>query len=313
MISLNEMALDIVEDMMDYEEELKIKSFRLENGATVIDCGINTPGGYDAGIMITRVCMGGLVDVNLKVGSINDKPVAFIHEHTDHPALACLGSQKAGWQIKIDDFFAMGSGPARAIALKPKKTYEQIKYEDDADFAVILLESNKMPSEKVMNYIARECEIDPSNTYALIAPTSSICGSVQISGRVIETAIFKMVELGYDPKKVISAAGTCPIAPLKSDDLKSMGATNDSIIYHGMVFLTVTDYEDVLKKTSSDNSSDYGKPFFEIFKEANYDFYSIDAGLFAPAKVSINSAEKGETYVFGRLNPDVLMRSYGMD
>lgn len=313
MISLNEMALGIVEDMMDFEEELKIKSHRLENGSTVIDCGINVPGGYDAGIMVTRVCMGGLVDINLKVGSINDIPVVFIHEHTDYPALACLGGQKAGWQIKVDDFFAMGSGPARAISLKPKKTYNQIKYEDDTDFAVIVLESNKMPGEKVMDYIAKECEVEPSNTYALIAPTSSICGSVQISGRVVETAIFKMVELGYDPKKVISAAGTCPIAPLKSDDLKSMGATNDSIIYYGMVFLTISNYEDILERISSENSADYGKPFLEIFKEANYDFYKIDAGLFAPAQVTFNSIDKGEISVFGRLNPDVLMKSYGFD
>jgi len=295
MLSVNEIALEIVETMLDYEEELRIQSKKLENDATVVDCGVNVPGSYEAGILYTQVCMGGLADVNIVVDTIRDVPFAFITEYTDHPAIACLGSQKAGWAVKVEKYFAMGSGPARALALKPKKTYEKIGYEDDADVAVIALESNKLPDEKVIEYIAKECEVDAEDVYALVAPTASIVGSVQISGRIVETAIYKMSEIGYDPKLIVSAAGRCPIAPILENDLKAMGATNDSMMYYGSVFLNVKKYDEILKNVPSNTSKDYGKPFYEIFKAANYDFYKIDPNLFAPAQIAVNDLSTGKT------------------
>jgi len=66
-------------------------------------------------------------------------------------------------------------------------------------------------------------------------------GSVQVSGRVVETAIFKLNELGYDTTKIMSGTGCAPIAPVVKDDLKAMGSTNDSVIYYGSVFLTIRD------------------------------------------------------------------------
>jgi methenyltetrahydromethanopterin cyclohydrolase len=313
MVSVNEMAMDIVEDMLDFEEELRIESKKLENGATVIDCGVNVPGGYEAGIMYTQICMGGLADVEIVTDTINDIPFAFITEYTDHPAIACLGSQKAGWAISVGKYFAMGSGPARALALKPKKTYEKIEYEDDSEYAVIALEANKLPNEEIMEFIAKECDVEPENVYAVVAPTASIAGSVQISGRIVETAIYKMTEIGYDPKLIVSGSGRCPIAPILENDLKAMGATNDSMMYYGSVFLTVKKYDEILKNVPSSTSKDYGKPFYEIFKAANYDFYKIDPNLFAPAQIAVNDISTGKTYVHGKLNAEVLLKSYQVE
>ncbi len=313
MVSVNEMAMDIVEDMLDFEEELRIESKKLENGSTVIDCGVNVPGGYEAGLMYTQICMGGLAEVSIVTDTINDIPFAFITEYTDHPAVACLGSQKAGWAVSVGKYFAMGSGPARALALKPKKTYEQIEYQDDSEYAVIALEASKLPNEEVMDFIAKECEVEPENVYAVVAPTASIAGSVQISGRIVETAIYKMAEIGYDPKLIISGAGRCPIAPILENDLKAMGSTNDSMMYYGSVFLTVEKYDEILKNVPSNTSKDYGKPFYEIFKAANYDFYKIDPNLFAPAQIAVNDRSTGKTYVHGKLNAEVLLKSYQIE
>ncbi|AGK61932.1 methenyltetrahydromethanopterin cyclohydrolase [Archaeoglobus sulfaticallidus PM70-1] len=312
MVSINEMAMDIVEDMLDFEEELRIESKKLENGATVIDCGVNVPGGYEAGILYTQICMGGLAEIEIVTDTINDVPFAFITEYTDHPAVACLGSQKAGWAISVGKYFAMGSGPARALALKPKKTYEKIEYQDDSEYAVIALEASKLPNEEVMEFIAKECDVDPENVYAVVAPTASIVGSVQISGRIVETAIYKMTEIGYDPKLIVSGAGRCPIAPIVGDDLKAMGSTNDSMMYYGSVFLTVKEYDEILKNVPSNTSKDYGKPFYEIFKDANFDFYKIDPNLFAPAQIAVNDLSTGKTYVHGKLNAEVLFKSYNI-
>jgi methenyltetrahydromethanopterin cyclohydrolase len=314
LLSVNEKALQIVEDeIIEWSDELKVKTQVLKNGARVIDFGINVPGGYEAGLLFTDICMGGYCINSLSVHKISDIPVAFIDVTTDHPAISCLGSQKAGWRISVDKYFAMGSGPARALALKPKKTYERIKYEDDCDYAVIALESSQLPDEKVMETIAEACHVQPSNVIALVAPTASIVGSVQVSGRVVETAIFKLNELGYDTTKIVSATGTAPIAPVVKDDLKAMGCTNDSVIYYGSVFLTVRGFDEALfKQVPSSTSRDYGKPFYKTFKDSGYDFFKIDANVFAPAEITVNDLETGKTYHTGHLNGEVILESYGI-
>ncbi len=311
MLSVNEKALEIAEDMMDWSDELKVKTIELKNGANVIDCGVNVEGGYEAGLMFTNICMGGFGMSSISVRNVNGIPLAFIDVTTDHPAIACLGAQKAGWRISVDDYFAMGSGPARALALKPKKTYERIKYEDDYDYAVIALESNQLPNERVIEYIAEACHVDSANVVALVAPTASIVGSVQVSGRVVETAVFKLNELGYDVTRIMSGTGCAPIAPVIKDDIKAMGSTNDSVIYYGSVVLNVRGFDETLfKQVPSSTSSDYGKPFYKTFKEAGYDFFKIDTNVFAPAEITVNDLETGRTYHAGLLNGEVLLESY---
>jgi methenyltetrahydromethanopterin cyclohydrolase len=311
MLSVNEGAYGIVEEMLDYSEELKIEAHELSNGALVVDCGVNVEGCYTAGLMFTEVCMGGLGTTSLRVETIKGIPLTFIDVVCDHVAIACLGAQKAGWQISVGDFFAMGSGPARALALKPKKTYKRIEYEDDFDHAVIALESNKLPDEKVMEFIAESCGVEVSNTIALVAPTASIVGSVQVSGRVVETGVFKLNELGYDTRKVVCASGCAPIAPVVKDDVVAMGITNDSIIYYGSVVMTVKEFdEELFKKVPSIASSDYGEPFYTVFKNANFDFYKIDPNIFAPANITVNDLSSGKTYQVGKLNEEVILQSY---
>ena len=178
MLSVNEISMGIVEEMLDYTEELKIEALELDNGSTVIDCGVNVEGGYEAGEMFTEICLGGLGSVSLTVQTLRDTPLVFIHVFTDHPALATLGSQKAGWSIKGDNYSAMGSGPARALSCQPKKTYKLIDYEDDYDFGVIALECDHLPDEKVADEIAEQCNLEPSKLTLLNAPTSSIVGTV---------------------------------------------------------------------------------------------------------------------------------------
>lgn len=313
MLSVNEKGLEIAEEMVDWAEELKIKSIELKNGALVIDCGVNVSGSYDAGLMFTDVCMGGLCSTSIGVRKVADIPLAFIDVSTDHPAISCLGSQKAGWQISVDKYFAMGSGPARALSLKPKHTYERIQYKDDFDHAVIALESNKLPDEKVMQFIADECNVPVENTVALVAPTASIAGSVQVSGRVVETGIFKLNELGFDTTQIVCGTGSAPIAPVVKDDLKAMGSTNDSVIYYGSIVLTTRGFEeDIFKNVPSATSSDYGKPFYKTFKEAEYDFYKIDANIFAPAELTVNDLDTGNTYHSGHLNAEVILESFGI-
>ncbi|MEM2103202.1 MAG: methenyltetrahydromethanopterin cyclohydrolase, partial [Candidatus Bathyarchaeia archaeon] len=60
-------------------------------------------------------------------------------------------------------------------------------------------------------------------------------------------------------------------------------------------------------------SEQYGKPFREIFKEANYDFYKIDPHLFAPAVFIINNLETGKVFKAGEIDVKVLKQSIGLN
>lgn len=319
MVSVNLTSLSIVEEMIQRKEDLNIEVKKLENGATVLDCGVNVAGSFEAGKLFTKVCLGGLAHVGISIsGSLADGLVLpSVKIKTSHPAVATLGAQKAGWSVKVGKYFAMGSGPARALALMPKSTYEEIGYEDDADVAVLCLEASQLPDENVADYVAEKCGVDAEKVYLLVAPTSSMVGSVQISGRVVENGTYKMLEaLHFDVRKVKFAAGIAPVAPIIGDDLAMMGSTNDMVLYGGRTFYYIEsdendDVEALCKALPSCSSEGYGKPFLEVFKEANYDFYKIDKGMFAPAVVTINDMRTGKLVSYGKMNVDVIKKSLG--
>ncbi|MDI6896464.1 methenyltetrahydromethanopterin cyclohydrolase [Methanocella conradii] len=313
-ISINDISYDIVGDMIDYPDDYKVEVHTLGNDSIVVDCGVKAKGGYEAGLAFTQICMGGLSSPSITHKKLKHEIFyPFIEVYTDYPTLACLAAQKAGWRISQEGYFAMGSGPARALALKPKHTYEVIEYEDDSDFAVIALEASALPSEKVMDYIASECGVETSNVVAIVAPTNSLVGSIQIAGRVVEVAVYKLNEMGFDTRHIISAFGSAPIPPVKKDPAVAMGTTNDASIYHGSVTLTVDggNIKDFVAKVPSSSSKDYGRPFYTVFKEAKFDFYKLDPSIFAPAEIIVNDVSVGETYVAGGINADVTMESFG--
>ena len=316
-LSVNNSAWQLAKKLCDKAEEYGVIVKETKSGATLIDAGIKAKGGYLAGKIITEICLGGLGRAEIFTSQYNDLELPSISVYTDHPAIATLGSQFAGWQIRVGDFFAMGSGPARALALKPKELYEKIKYKDKADVAVLVLETSKEPPEDAVNYISSKCEIAPEEISLILVPTSTITGSTQISGRIVETGIHKLTELGFDPKLIAHACGYAPIAPVHPKSAQAMGRTNDAIFYAGVAYYTAS-YDDdkklkeLVEKAPSSVSKSYGKPFVEIFKEADYDFYKIDPGLFAPAVLIVNNARTGSTFKAGKVNIDVLRQSMGL-
>ncbi|MBW6470010.1 MAG: methenyltetrahydromethanopterin cyclohydrolase [Methanosarcinaceae archaeon] len=317
MISVNEKGLDIIDDMLDWEEEMKVESKQLANGATIIDCGVNVEGGYDAGMYLSRICLADLAELTYTKFDLDGVMVPAIQVSTDHPTIACMGSQYAGWRIAVGKYFGMGSGPARALGLKPKELYEEIGYKDDSESAVLVMESSALPNEEVVEYIAKHSNVETENVYIAVAPTASIAGSVQISARVVETGIHKLESIGFDINTIQSGFGVAPIAPIVGDDTKCMGSTNDCIIYCGETYYTVA-YDDVekleeyVKLAPSTTSKDYGKPFYTTFKEADFDFFKVDAGMFAPAKITINDRTSKKSFTSGRINPGILLESFGI-
>jgi methenyltetrahydromethanopterin cyclohydrolase len=63
-LRMNEAACEIADTMADQADVLRVSSFRLPSGARVIDAGVDTPGGIEAGIALAEICMGGLGNVS---------------------------------------------------------------------------------------------------------------------------------------------------------------------------------------------------------------------------------------------------------
>jgi methenyltetrahydromethanopterin cyclohydrolase len=316
-ISVNKHAMQVVKEVLYRRDELRIRVEKRPKGATIVDAGVAVPGGYAAGLMVTRICMAGLCEVSLSSRNFGDFGLPTIGVATDQPAISTLGAQFAGWQIKVGDYFAMGSGPARALALKPKELYAEIDYKDDADCAVIVLESEKLPPDDAIKYIASECNVRPSKVYAVVTPTNSLAGSTQISGRIVETGVHKLEKVGLDPKKIIQATGYAPISPIHPKSARAMGRTNDALYYGGETFYTVNFEDDeklkeIVSKAPSSTAAEYGKPFYEIFKAAGFDFYKIDPNLFAPAVVAVNNIRTGQTFRSGQIDTRILKETMGI-
>lgn len=316
---MNKQAKLLVDRMMEKSQLLQVEVLKTGNGAHIVDAGVNAKGSIAAGELATRVCLGDLGKAKVVTAQYGDVLLPSVMVSTSYPSISTLGSQFAGWRItdRGGKFFGMGSGPARALSLKPKKIYEEIEYQDKSDEAVLFLEADKIPNEEVVEVIAEGCNVKTNQLYLVVAPTSSIVGSIQISGRVVETGIHKISESGLDPKKIVYANGSAPVAPIHPDNTKAMGRTNDMIIAGGHVNLFV-DFEDdkeleeIVKKTPSSASKSYGKPFYQTFKEANFDFYKIDPGIFAPASILVNNIKTGKSHIAGKIDIPLLKNSIGI-
>ncbi len=315
-LSINQMAYKKAQKLLDNPEALGVAVSKSSAGATIIDMGIKAPGGFMAGKLLTELCMGGAGKAQVGFKTYGDITFPSITITSDHPAIAMLGSQFAGWRIKDGDQIAIGSGPVRALALKPKDVFAEIGYTDQSDKAVLTLESNVLPSDTLIEKVCAASNIKAENLLIAVAPTASIAGLTQVAGRVVEVGIHKLRTLGLCPTIIRYAMGFAPIPPSDPEFDVAMARTNDAILYGGTVYLTVdcadeAKLQGIMQQAPSMASKDYGKPFLQIFLEAEKDFYKIDHGLFAPAALIINNAKTGRTFKAGQINPKVLAQSLG--
>jgi methenyltetrahydromethanopterin cyclohydrolase len=316
-LSVNRLAWKLLDELVEKTELYAVKVEKTDSGTTIIDAGANARGGFEAGRIITEICMGGCSRAAITHQKYGDLDLPSIQIYSDNPVIATLGSQYAGWQISKEGYFAIGSGPARALAQKPKDIYGEIGYKDNFNKGIIVLEAEKSPPANVVEGFARDCKISPQNLAIILTPTASLAGATQVSGRIIETGIHKLRRLGLDPNVIIYASGYAPISPIHPKFVRAMARTNDAILYGGTAYYIVEHDDDeklmdIAKKAPSMASEAYGRPFIEIFKEAKYDFYKIDPDLFAPAVVTINNARTGNTFQVGKINPEALRRSFDL-
>lgn len=310
-LELNQRAAQLVSLAVAEADRLKI-GVSQQYRTTLLDFGFDAPGGLEAGILLARICMSGLADIQIGPGD-GRLPVPQVQVRTDHPVAACLLSQYAGWKIATDDFFAMGSGPMRILA-----GVEDLQKELDADegrsTCVGVLESSSMPGQSAIEYI-RNTAGEVGELALAAAPTASIAGTVQVVARSVETALHKLHDLKFPLNAIDCGSGVSPLPPVAKNDLQGIGRTNDAILYGATVNLWVNCDDEVIESTGPDvpscASESHGQTFKQLFAEADHDFYKLDSQLFSPAVVVFHNLQSGRTFEYGRRLPDLLKTSFG--
>jgi methenyltetrahydromethanopterin cyclohydrolase len=321
--SVNKLTQPLVKYLIDNADKLRIEVDVLENGCTIIDAGIKVPGGLEAGRIMAEICMGGLGTVSLNHSAYTENWPLSVNVYSSNPVLACLGSQYAGWSLSHEKYYALGSGPARAMATKLKDgqqepveaLYKELDYTDACDSTVLVIENDAIPPLAIIEKVAAACNLDPAKLTIIIAPTSSLAGGIQVVSRVLEVALHKAHALHFPLENIIDGSGSAPVCPPHPNFVKAMGRTNDAILFAGQVHLFVKGSDEAAEKLAkelpSSTSKDYGKPFAEIFKQCDYDFFKIDAMLFSPASVIVTAVDSGKTFRAGQLDNALLDLSFG--
>jgi methenyltetrahydromethanopterin cyclohydrolase len=328
LFSLNQMAWDLFTALERDAATLRLGLARGALGERLIDAGSAYAGGIgaggigsggigsggiEAGRRIAEICLGGLGRVSLISDATQTRWPLTLSVASSQPVLACLASQYAGWSLQEGKFFALGSGPARALARK-EALFAELDYRDQAEHAVLVLESAKPPPAAIVEKVASDCGVAPDHLGVIYAPTQSLAGSVQVVARVLEVALHKAHEHHFPLDRIRDGAAAAPLAPPHPDFVTAMGRTNDAIIFGGRVHLFVTGPEaaarDLAEHLPSSTSRDYGKPFADIFRAAKGDFYAIDGALFSPAAALVTALETGRTFHSGQINPIALDASF---
>jgi len=311
--SVNQQSAPLLKTLKQQAAALKLGLFTHATGCTIIDAGIDFAGTAEAGRLIAEICMGGLGTAEL----LADARFAGFHQAigvtSSQPVLACLASQYAGWALSHEKFFALGSGPARALAQR-EDLFHELAYIDVAKSTCIVLETDKTPPTQVIEKILRDTKVEAENLTIILTPTSSIAGVVQIVGRVLEVAMHKAHALHFPLQNIVRGQGLAVLPPVSKDFITAMGRTNDAILFGGYVDLQVRGTDAAAAKLAQElpscASKDYGKTFAQVFKFYEMDFYKIYPMLFSPAQVRISNIDTGNVFEGGQLNADLINASF---
>ena len=318
-LSVNAQATPLLQRLKGDATALGVLVSTDSAGVCTVDAGIQAPGSIAAGLLIAEICMGGFGRARLSSRPAEGWPT-WLEVSSSQPVLACLASQYAGWSLAASKeetggkkFFALGSGPARALACK-EKLFQELGYQDQAQASVLVLEVDRAPPPVVVNKVLRDCGLLAAGLSFVLTPTTSVAGTTQVVARVLEVALHKAHELGFKLEHIVDGTASAPLPAAHPDGVVAMGRTNDAILYGGGVHLTVRGDEaaafQLAQQLSSRNSRDFGRPFAEVFKEVEYDFYKIDPALFAPAEVWVSHLGSGRTWHAGALDMALLQRQW---
>ncbi|MFI4931553.1 MAG: methenyltetrahydromethanopterin cyclohydrolase, partial [Burkholderiales bacterium] len=215
-LSVNAHVVPWVDRLLREADALRVQVRRDDSGACIVDAGIAVPGSIAAGLLIGEICMGGFGTVGLRSGASEGWPT-WLEVRSSQPVLACLASQYAGWSLSATKeetgskkFFSLGSGPARALAVK-EPLFDQLGYRDRAERGVLVLEVDRAPPDVVVRKVLRDCVLAPQALTLILTPTTSAAGTTQVVARVLEVALHKAHEIGFALAHIVDGVATAPL------------------------------------------------------------------------------------------------------
>jgi len=220
----------LVHDLKQDACVLGLDVSHLENGATIIDCGVNVPGSLEAGRRITEISQGGMASAH--IGTVEIAGIVLPELTVDSwlPTLSAYGLQVSVPMSEIDPAIRI-SGPilARLADSRLDVRREELR---GAAWGIAVVESNDLPKPEVIDALASLSSLPTNNLTLIVVPANSVAGVTQIAGRLNESVIFTMEEsLGIDCSCVSQLLGAVPVA-LPTDVGSSFPVTPDDFIHY---------------------------------------------------------------------------------
>ncbi len=318
MFSVSQDAVKIVkEKILPCAEQLNVEVHQLKNGATVIDMGVEAPGGWLAGKRFVEACIGGMGHVDFGTYDQESLSLPSIDVYVDHPQEATLSSQFSGWKMRGKDLPGfinpIGSGPARAIA-KNDIFAQAWSYQDVHHETVFGAQTTELPDESVADEVAEACHIQPQNLFILAAHTGSLTGMIQVCSRTVEAAMGRLLKKGFDLGSIVCGTGTCPIPPPIQDEVKAMDRANTALIYGVIVRFVVNcrdqEIESLIEQLPFSASRRFGERFSDLFEEGQRDFYKVDKDIHTVAVYELMNYASGRTFKAGVIRADRMKESF---
>ncbi|MGC8631119.1 MAG: methenyltetrahydromethanopterin cyclohydrolase [Thermoprotei archaeon] len=325
-ISLNAGGARFYDELANRAAELNVEVTKIGN-YEVVDAGVRTQGSFEAGVLVSKMCAGGLMELTISTREYGGTLLPCVEVYSEKPALSFLGGIYGDWEIDLPDFKGIGSGPARALALNrdlpkgvkknlgsvnrgyhiysPTQIYDLIGHKEISDVAYILLETSQLPAEKDLDWLQKQVGYKV-RLRVVAARTSSRTMSVRLVSSVAETGLHKLVLLGVDPKLVKVALGNAPLPPTAfGDDDLANGMANDAIRYGGAVYYEVESGALNGIDLSELPPKNWQLNFHELMRGG---FYSVDLGDFSAASFTLVS-DRG-LHRSGKIRADLLLKSF---
>jgi methenyltetrahydromethanopterin cyclohydrolase len=186
MDTANRRAIELVDEAIDFGTELRIDSEEYASGARVLDCGVTTPGGIEAGLLAAEIAASGVA----AVGTALDETLA-VECTTDH--LDAVASHQQRRTIDCNGGSLRVSGPGT---------------EDGGDMGVVVVEHDERPSESDLQALASATNIAESGLVAVVVPPETVAGQVLQAS----THVGGIGERLDDSDAVVSVATHAPLA-----------------------------------------------------------------------------------------------------
>ena len=318
--SMNTRAADLLSRKEPQFKALGIDSTR-HGRVEVLDFG---NGGQTAGVLFGRACLADLAGVDLSLQKYPELGyVPTITVTTDHPALAALGCQEAGWLFALDDSKSTVpvSGPARILRGKEEVLERlQLSVEDfNPQVVVALVESKEPPGKEDCDKMLEELKLAPGKRLVVASTRleSSWPGSLNIACRVGENPLHRLLLAicsgdveNFELEWIRTSLATVPVSQPCPDWPNAFHRTNSALICAGVVHLSVSSgvektLEDdelraVFEPLLSTASEVYSEPFGYVVRDLRFDFTEIEkTGIFSVPCLIIHNMDTGNTLTLG--------------